>query len=225
MRALIAPLALGLLGCAVLAGFGVWQLQRLAWKEDLLARIEARIAADPVALPERPERTRDAALAVALQGEVAGPAMVVFDTWRGFGAGVRAIVPVATGDRRVLVDLGAAPWPPGTDPAAVAGDAPAPGTTLAVTGNLDWPEEGAGTAQGALWSARDVPAMAAAAGAEPVLVTARATTPATAFAPLAVGTEGIPNSHLGYAVQWFGLALVWAGMTGFYCWRITRRTA
>ena len=42
--------------------------------------------------------------------------------------------------------------------------------------------------------------------------------------PLPVTTEGIPNNHLGYAVQWFGLALVWAGMTLFLLWRTARRT-
>ena len=73
--------------------------------------------------------------------------------------------------------------------------------------------------------ARDVPAMAAHLETEPVLVIARTVTGTDARAtPLPVSTEGIPNSHLGYAIQWFGLALVWAGMTGFFLWRMHRRT-
>ena len=43
--------------------------------------------------------------------------------------------------------------------------------------------------------------------------------------PIPVDTAHIPNDHLGYAVTWFGLALVWAGMTILYLWRITRRTS
>ena len=66
--------------------------------------------------------------------------------------------------------------------------------------------------------------MAEVLGTEPVLVIAREVSvndpPAT---PLPVTTEGIPNNHLGYAVQWFGLALVWAGMTLFLLWRTARR--
>ncbi len=35
----------------VFGGLGLWQLQRLAWKLDLIARVEARIQAPPVAAP------------------------------------------------------------------------------------------------------------------------------------------------------------------------------
>lgn len=40
------------LGMAMLIGLGVWQLQRLAWKEGLIARVEARIDAAPVPLAD-----------------------------------------------------------------------------------------------------------------------------------------------------------------------------
>jgi surfeit locus 1 family protein len=36
-------------------------------------------------------------------------------------------------------------------------------------------------------------------------------------------TVNIPNNHLGYAITWFGLALVWSVMTGYLLWRIKRR--
>ena len=35
----------------VLMGLGVWQVQRLGWKTDLIARVDARVAADPVPTP------------------------------------------------------------------------------------------------------------------------------------------------------------------------------
>ena len=40
MRRLIFPLFLGLGGLAVLLGLGIWQLQRLHWKEAILADID-----------------------------------------------------------------------------------------------------------------------------------------------------------------------------------------
>jgi len=40
------------LTCAVLVGLGVWQLHRLAEKESLIARIEARAKAPPAPLPD-----------------------------------------------------------------------------------------------------------------------------------------------------------------------------
>jgi surfeit locus 1 family protein len=41
---------------------------------------------------------------------------------------------------------------------------------------------------------------------------------------LPVDTQGIPNNHLNYAVTWFSLAAVWAGMTLLLLWRIRQRT-
>ena len=66
--------------------------------------------------------------------------------------------------------------------------------------------------------------MAEALQTEEVLVIARVVTGTDARAtPLPVDTSGIPNDHLQYAVTWFGLAAVWAGMTLFLLWRIRRR--
>ncbi len=59
----------------------------------------------------------------------------------------------------------------------------------------------------------------------PVLVVARQVSPEVPdVTPLPVGTESIPNDHLGYAITWFSLSVVWAGMTGFLLWRIRART-
>lgn len=205
MRRLLVPLLIGLAGGGVLVALGLWQLDRAAEKDVTIATIEARLGEAPGPLPLAPRAEADLYAPVALEGVVAGPALAVFDTWRGFGAGVRVVVPLDVGPARVPVDLGAVAWAPGTDPADAAGAAPAPGTRLAVEGNLDWPEDGR--------AALSVP-----------IVVARSVAPATAFRPLPVTSEGIPDNHLGYAVQWFGLALVWLGMTGLWVWRITRRT-
>ena len=35
-------------------GLGIWQLERLAWKTDLIDRIERGLAAPPAPLPARP---------------------------------------------------------------------------------------------------------------------------------------------------------------------------
>ena len=39
----------GLLVIAALLALGTWQVQRLAWKEALIAQVDARVHADPVA--------------------------------------------------------------------------------------------------------------------------------------------------------------------------------
>ena len=55
MRNYLVPLIFGIGGSVILVSLGVWQLQRLAWKESVLSQIEARIAADPSLLPDVPD--------------------------------------------------------------------------------------------------------------------------------------------------------------------------
>jgi len=48
---LVWPTLAALAGLAVLIGLGSWQMERKAWKEGLIAKIAARVHADPVPLP------------------------------------------------------------------------------------------------------------------------------------------------------------------------------
>ena len=60
-RAPRGPFALALLaiafacGLALFASLGAWQVQRLHWKHDLIARVDSRIHAEAVAAPPRAE--------------------------------------------------------------------------------------------------------------------------------------------------------------------------
>jgi surfeit locus 1 family protein len=215
----VLPLLFGLLGAAVLAALGVWQMQRLSWKEGVIAEIEARISAEPVPLPPAPDPATDRYMPVTVSGSIDGVPLRVLGAWREGGSGYRVIVPLATGDRRILVDLGILPLS--------AGEILLPDHPTVLSGNLDWPDDRTSATpppDGDTWFARDVEAMAEALGTEPTLVVAREVSPAAGPRPIPVGTAGIPNNHLGYAIQWFGLALVWLGMTAFLLWRMTRRT-
>ena len=51
-RARVAAMLLAALGVALLAGLGVWQLERLQWKTALISRVEARLAAPPAPAPQ-----------------------------------------------------------------------------------------------------------------------------------------------------------------------------
>ncbi|UWQ18831.1 SURF1 family protein [Jannaschia sp. M317] len=217
MRFLV-PFLFGLTGFAVLVALGVWQLQRLDWKEGVIAQIEARITAAPVDLPPTPDQSADNFLPVRLDARVTGAPLRVLGAWRG-GSGYRIVAPVETGGRRVLVDFGLVPLS-----ASETTLAPGP---YAIIGNLSWPDDVTSATpdpEGSTWFGRDVSAMADTLGTDPLMVVARTVTPSAGPQPLPVGVEGIPNSHLGYAIQWFGLALVWLGMTVFLLWRIRRRT-
>ena len=122
--------------------------------------------------------------------------------------------------RRILVDRG---FILQTDKAAAR-----PSVEAVITGNLLWPDETDGftpdpdlTAN--IWFARNLPAMAANLKTEEILVVARTTTETDSpVTPLPVDSAGIANNHLEYVVTWFGLAVVWVLMTGYFLWRQRR---
>ncbi len=218
----ISVVVFGLLGVAVLASLGVWQLQRLAWKEAVLADIEARIETEPVAVPDVLDAETDRYLPVFVTGEFVGTPVRVLVSVQGSGPGYRLIQAFEADGRRLLVDRGFL-----ADAVAMP-DAPA--GDIEVIGNIHWPDEIDGFTPDAdiarnIWYARDVGALAAYLETESVFIVLREMSASDApVTALPVTVEGIANNHLGYAIQWFGLALVWLGMTAFLLWRITRRS-
>lgn len=209
-------------GLAAFVGLGVWQLQRLAWKQGVLAEIEAQIAGEAVALPADPDPQADRYLPVEIAGRMEPGELHVLVSSRDYGAGFRIIAPFETRDgRRIMVDRGFV--------LNEAKDAERQIGEMGLEGNLHWPDERDGFTpeddpEGNWWYARDVEKMSDALGTAPVLVIARTETdPGIRVMP--VTTEGIPNDHFEYAMTWFLMAVTWVGMTGFALWRIRRRNA
>lgn len=220
MARILALILFGLVGAAILSGFGIWQVQRMQWKAGILAQIESRIADDPVPLPAKPDPVADRYLAVTATGRFTGQDLRVLVSTEETGPGVRVIARFDTVDgRSVLVDRGFLPDADRTRklPAAAA----------TIVGNLNWPDETDSytpppdPASG-MWYARDVAAMSAALATDPVMIVAREPT-GDALVPMPVDTASIPNNHWAYAIQWFLMALAWLGMTGYALWRIRLR--
>ena len=219
---------------SLLVTLGVWQLHRLAWKEDVLARVDA--------LQTAPASPLDAALRRLHEGEDVEFLRVVADcpgldrsrylrlvTMRERVAGFRAISACKVSkapfeavlvDRGFVADADAARLPQGgggEGHRAVVGILRHPDRPTFVT-PANRPAENA-------WFSRDPAAMAAALGAgsvAPVLLFLESPPPkgfGPTPAPLPVQ---ISNNHLGYALTWFGLAAALAGVyAGF--WRQGRR--
>ena len=219
-RRMIVPLLFGLVGVAVLISLGNWQMRRLDWKTDMIASIEARLEAAPVAVPAAPDPETDRYRRVAASGAVLPGEVHVYTSVPPYGVGYRVIVPFALADgRTVLLDRGFV----GID----AKEATRLVGPLRVEGALDWPRETDGATPAPdraenIWFARDVELMAEALDTLPVLIVTEASDDPGQPLPLPV-TVDVPNNHLGYAVQWYGLAAVWAVMTLLLLWRIKRR--
>ncbi|MBA3911855.1 MAG: SURF1 family protein [Rhodobacter sp.] len=221
LRNTIFALVLGLAGGGILIGLGIWQVQRLAWKEAIITDATTMIAADPIALPDTPDPTKDRYRAVVVTGRFTGEEAHVLTSSRERGPGFLVVGAYVTDDgRRILIDRGYVP--------ESAKTAPRPPRVVAVEGNLNWPDDVTAStppydASRAIWYGRDVAGIAALLKTEPVLIIARTDTGDAVLAQ-PVTTAGFRNDHLGYAVTWFGLAAVWLGMTVFLLWRIRTRT-
>ncbi len=220
-KRIIIALLFGLIGAGILAGLGTWQLGRMQWKAGMLAQIEARIGAAPVAVPLQANEATHQFLPVHMKGRILPEEIHVLASVKKMGAGFRIVsVFVGQDGRRVMLDRGFV--------AIAAKAAPRPEVAAEIIGNLHWPDEINSSTPvpdlGAeIWFARDIPAMADALGAEPVLIVQRESSEtALVSSPFAVTSSGIPNRHLEYVVTWFGLALVWLGMTAYLIWRIRR---
>jgi len=216
MRRYLFLLIIGLSGLAVLLGLGTWQVRRLAVKQDIIARIDARVLAAPVDLPTDPDPERDKYLSVAVTGTLLPGELHVLISRKQAGAGYRVIAPFELDDgRRILVDRGVIPTGRKQDTRQIG--------VMQITGNLHWPIETDSFTpkpdkNGNIWFARDVTPMAQKLKTEPILLVAR-TRSDPAVTPLPVDSSAIPNDHLNYAITWFSLALVWAAMSVYFLWR------
>lgn len=219
-RRMIAPLIFGIVGVAILVSLGVWQVHRLAWKTAILDEIGARLAADPVPVPPKPTPQADSYRRVLAKGTIGEGELDVYTSNPPQGVGYRVIVPLTLADgRRILLDRGFIPI---EQKAAARHLGP-----IRVEGSLVWPQEtDSFTSQPDrekdIWFARDVPLMAKALDTLPVMLVTATSDDPDAPTPMPV-TVNIPNDHLQYAITWFLLAVVWAGMTGYLLWRIKRR--
>ena len=205
---------IGLGGAAILVSLGIWQMQRLAWKQGVISGINARIVAAPVALPNDPNPDADAYLPVTVTGTFDTQVLRVLVSQKDVGPGYRIISALNTPDMKVMVDRGFLPVEAGRQ-AFVSGP-------VTLTGNLQWPNETDGFTpapdrENNIWFARDVEAMAAELGTKPILIVARDVSFQDGdITPLPVDTARIPNDHLQYAITWFSLAAIWLAMSAYF---------
>ncbi|NWG45109.1 MAG: SURF1 family protein [Alphaproteobacteria bacterium] len=207
----------------ILVSLGTWQLQRLSWKETLLARVEARAHAPARPLAEvlagarGPGEGLDGAAAeyahVRVSGRFLPATAYLFTLAPELGPGHMVLSPLQPAEGPpILVERG---FVPGSVAEARAWAA-VPAGEVTLTGLLRLSERpGLFTPpparEGPVFYVRDVPAMAEALGLEAVL-------PLTLAADRDGGEGGLliggmtrldfPNRHLEYALTWFGFALL-----------------
>ena len=216
-RSLLWPTVFWLGIIAILCALGLWQIQRLHWKEALIAELNATMTNPPSALPAKATSLKELEFhhvkftGVYLNKDELYRHAIAKDGKPGF----HVVTPFKlTGGGILLVDRGFVPEDR-RDPASRAAGQIEGETS--VTGLLRLPEAGswftpANNPAKNLWFAMDLPAMAKAdhlSGVMPFYIDADATPAPTGGLPLGGQTDAhLPNDHLQYALTWFGLAVV-----------------
>lgn len=221
LRKILFPLILGVTGCAVLIGLGLWQVDRLAWKQEVIAEIDNRLAAAPVPLTRFVNEQSDEYSRVSVIGTPTGEELHVLVSGTEAGTGYRVISRFDTDLGPILVDQGLL--------ALDNKDAAPLRVQMRLVGTLLWPDDQndstpAPDLAANIWFARNVETMSAALDTQPLMIVASQTSPADPrLTPLPISTAGIKNDHFEYAVTWFLLAIVWAIMSLYLIFRITRQ--
>ncbi|MBR9762227.1 MAG: SURF1 family protein [Rhodobacteraceae bacterium] len=216
---------IAVVGLAGFTSLGVWQVQRLTWKLDLIARVDARIHAVPVPAPgpeawagiSAPQTREDYEYTrVSLSGHYLHEDETLIYTPSDYGPAYWVLTPLAREDGTVvLVNRGVVPVTEGR-----AGSFLRPEGEITLTGLLRLSEDHrwlfarANDPEGGTWYRRDVGSITAAKGfdrAAPYFVDAERQGDAWPRGGRTV--VSFRNAHLGYALTWFALAVLVA--TGY----------
>lgn len=208
---------------------GVWQVQRMYWKQNLIARVSYRIHAPPVAVPA-PAQWADITaqkheyLRVRLQGELLNQYETFVQATTDLGPGYWVLTPLRQADGSlVLINRGFVS-PDRRDPAKRG--APPQQGEVSITGLLRLTEPSGGflrhnDPQAGRWYSRDVQAIATQhhlAPVAPYFVDEQAAPGAAPVGemhalpkiwPVAgLTVVSFRDTHLTYAITWFVLALM-----------------
>ncbi|MEM9386729.1 MAG: SURF1 family protein [Pseudomonadota bacterium] len=205
--------------CAVvfltLVALGNWQVQRLSWKHDLVAAVDARAFGEAVPAPIATDLDLEASayLRVFLEGRFQHAHSRRVKALTALGAGFWLMTPLETAQGHVWVNRGFVPT--GIEP----GEVTTPTQAVRLEGLLR-PTEPDGTLLekndpvSGRWYSRDVDALSRDAGI-------RSTVSYFIDADHTDGPDGFPrggltvikfrNSHLAYALTWYAMAALLLG--------------
>jgi surfeit locus 1 family protein len=237
-RGLLAPSLAALCAFALLVALGTWQVERKAWKEGLIAALTERLSAPPVPLPPPAawaslDPAKDEFRRVAFTGEFAhDQEALVYTAGSSLrddvaGPGYWVFTPARLpGGEIVMVDRGFVPE--GRQAPATRAQGQVTGK-IEIVGVMRWPEARgmftpADEPAKNIWFVRDPAAMAAAkhVGAIAPFYIDQEAPPVPGGLPRGGKLHpSLPNNHLGYAVTWYGLALVL--VVAFGAWIVSRR--
>ena len=214
------------IGIAILLGLGFWQLDRLQWKQGLLAKLAVNAAAEPVDLATAEEIAAKGAdvefMRVKFRATYKHDSEKKMISGYEGGQGWTIITPAVTPDgRAVIVDRGRVPGQRLDSFDKPRGEVEITGVVRTHKQARSYFDPG-NDPQGNFWYWWDVPAMLQASNLSAVLkrvpfvVQVLPGTAAAEFPRPVEPKANLTNNHLGYALTWFGLAIALAVIAFIY---------
>ena len=220
--------AAALIAALALAALGVWQLERRVWKHELIAAVDARIDAAPVAAPGPDawpgiDAKRDADRRVTATGVFRHDRETLVQAVTDRGAGFWVLTPLETPGFTLLVNRGFVPTNRRDPETRAAGNVAG---TAAVTGLLRVTEPGGAFLRtndpaAGRWYSRDVAEIAKARGlarTAPYFVDADAKPNPGGYPVGGLTVVQFRDHHMVYALTWFALC----ALSLFFAWRLWR---
>jgi surfeit locus 1 family protein len=206
------------LAFAFLMSLGTWQVQRLQWKQGLIARAEAAADLPPVSLGALAQIPDPEFRSAVLSCDFRNQPYVELQSIQDGQPGVRLI----SSCEGWLVDLGFVPEAESARPAQQPASIPA---ITARARRVEAPGAFAPPPEGNRFYARDSEAMSRALGVDGpvrpyVLFATGSAWPGWEALKPSAPPAAFSNNHLGYALTWFGLALA---LAGFYIALLRRK--
>jgi cytochrome oxidase assembly protein ShyY1 len=231
-KGIVVPSLVVLAAFALLIALGQWQLSRKVWKENLIAAMTQRLAAAPQELPPPDQwNTLTPDNAEFRRVKLTGEYLPVRDTYAYVaGSALRNDIkepgyfvfrPMKLANGRIVaINRGYVP---------LEYMEQTPAGPAEVVGYIRFPEKAAwfmteSNSDGDTWFVRDPQAMAKARGwgeVAPFYIDQELPVPASGMPRPSALSVTLRNDHLGYALTWFGLAAVLAGV--YLAWLISRR--
>ena len=210
--------ALCLVFSLLFGALGLWQLERLQWKLDLIERVETRLRQAPIAVPIAGDLKQFEYRPVRASGTFLHDRATLVQALTERGAGYWVMTPLRTASGIILVNRGFVPADRQNAASRTAGQAKIEGLL-----RLSEPDGGflrPNRPADGRWYSRDVEAIAEARGLEsmtPYFIDA-GPSPAGTLPVGGLTVVRFRNAHLVYALTWFGLCAL--SMWGFV---LTRR--
>ncbi len=219
LKRLFFPLSLGIFGVSVLCMLGIWQVNRLSWKNNIIEEVSKSIKMEPQEINIDNINKNSQYLPVMAEGKFLENELHVLFSLKPYGPGFKIIKPFKLNTNEViLVDLGFIKESKKKLYREI--------NEIKISGNIFFPNETDSFTPEPnfnknIWFSRDLEEISSYLSTLPIMVilSSKINEESLIITPL---TPNFVNNHLQYSVTWFSMAIAWLFMSIYLIYKIVK---